>query len=144
VDAFDADVLICAAQPDHAFGARVLQLFADAPSDALVGVGSVVLLPEVLSKSIRDANDAERLLLEDLLSRLGLQDLDREVAQVATDLAAKHRLQAADAAHLATAVVVGADRFITNNQRDFPQTIEEIDVVYPADLPDPDEETDHG
>ena len=50
---------------------------------------------------------------------------------------------AADATHLATAVAAGADRFITNNQRDFPQTIEEIDVVYPADLPDP-EETDHG
>lgn len=47
------------------------------------------------------------------------------------------RLCAADAVHLATAVGVGADRFLTNNRRDFPTTISEIEVVYPGDLPDP-------
>jgi hypothetical protein len=31
-------------------------------------------------------------------------------------------------------VVAGADRFITNNRRDFPTSISEIDVTYPADL----------
>jgi hypothetical protein len=36
--------------------------------------------------------------------------------------------------HLATAVAAGADRFLTNNRKDFPQTITEIDVVYPDDL----------
>ena len=36
--------------------------------------------------------------------------------------------------HLATAVAVGADRFITNNQRDFRPTITEVAVTYPADL----------
>jgi len=40
----------------------------------------------------------------------------------------------ADAMHLATAVAVGADRFITNNQRDFRPTITEVAVTYPADL----------
>ena len=39
--------------------------------------------------------------------------------------------------HLATALDAGADRFITNNSRDFPKTITEIDVTYPTDLPDP-------
>ena len=29
---------------------------------------------------------------------------------------------------------MGDDRFITNNERDFPVTITEIDVTYPADL----------
>jgi predicted nucleic acid-binding protein len=51
-------------------------------------------------------------------------------------LAAKYRLRAADATHLATAVNLGADRFITNNQRDFPRSIVEVQVTYPADLPD--------
>ncbi len=32
---------------------------------------------------------------------------------------------------------LGADRFITNNQRDFPTAITEINITYPADLPDP-------
>jgi hypothetical protein len=34
-------------------------------------------------------------------------------------------------------VSLGADRFITNNQRDFPAGITEIHITYPADLPDP-------
>ena len=38
--------------------------------------------------------------------------------------------------HLATAVAIGADRFITNNKRDFPAAMTEIAVTYPADLPD--------
>jgi hypothetical protein len=43
-----------------------------------------------------------------------------------------------DATHLATAVNVGADRFITNNQRDFPTTVTEITITYPGDLDDAD------
>jgi hypothetical protein len=31
---------------------------------------------------------------------------------------------------------MGADRFITNNQRDFPATITEVQVTYPAELAD--------
>ena len=39
---------------------------------------------------------------------------------------------------------MGVGRFITNNQRDFPATITEIQVTYPADLADatPAEDTD--
>jgi hypothetical protein len=36
---------------------------------------------------------------------------------------------------LSAAVGLGADRFITNNQRDFPATITEIHITHPADLP---------
>ena len=46
------------------------------------------------------------------------------------------RVQTADAVHLATAVVSGADRFITNNSSDFPKTITEVQVTYPNELPD--------
>jgi len=42
---------------------------------------------------------------------------------------------AADAIHLATAVGIGAERFITNNQRDFTPAITEIAITYLADLP---------
>jgi predicted nucleic acid-binding protein len=44
-----------------------------------------------------------------------------------------HRRRAADAIHLATAIVARADRFVTNNRRDFP----DIDITYPDTLPDP-------
>jgi predicted nucleic acid-binding protein len=51
-------------------------------------------------------------------------------------LAVKYGLKAADATHLATAVAAGADRFLTNNERDFPRTITEVGITYPIDLPD--------
>lgn len=73
--------------------------------------------------------------LAGLLARLDLRPLDRATAELATALASRYRLRAADAAHLATAVAVGADRFITNNRRDFPPAITEVRVTYPADLP---------
>jgi predicted nucleic acid-binding protein len=52
------------------------------------------------------------------------------VASLAASLGARYRLRTADAVHLATAVHAGADRFITNNRRDFSPDITELDVTY--------------
>jgi predicted nucleic acid-binding protein len=135
VDAFDADVLIYAASPGHPLGGGVAALFGDElPAGELAGVGSVLLVPEVLSKPIRSGAAAEASALAGLLSRLDLRPVDRATAEHAAALAAQYGLRCVDATHLATAVLVGADRFITNNQRDFPTSIKEIDVVYPDRL----------
>jgi hypothetical protein len=69
--------------------------------------------------------------------RLDLRGVDPATAEVATTLASSYRLRAADAVHLATAIVFGADRFITDNRRDFPVSISEIDVTYPDGLDEP-------
>ena len=69
--------------------------------------------------------------LAGLLARLDLRPVDRATAELATALSSRYRLKAADATHLATAVGLGADRFITNNRRDFGPHIAEIDVTYP-------------
>jgi predicted nucleic acid-binding protein len=140
VDAFDADVLIYAAVPDHPLGRRVRALFPPQPidaSEAIAGIGSVLLLPELLSKPLREGADDELDELALLLGRLDLRPLDEATAGLATALGAAHRLRAADAVHLATAVAAGANRFLTNNQADFPQSMGEIDITYPEDLPDP-------
>jgi predicted nucleic acid-binding protein len=134
MDTFDADALIYAAVPGHPEGRRVLALFQQA-SSTLIGSGSVLLLPEVLSKPRREGSP-KLPALESLLARIDLRPVDLAIAELATVLAAKYRLRAADATHLATAVNLGADRFITNNQRDFPRSIVEVQVTYPADLPD--------
>jgi len=138
VDAFDADVLIYAAVPDHPLGRRVAALLPPrvGRSGAPAGVGSLLLLPEVLGKPIRDGAAEELQALAALLARLDLRPLDLATAELATALSGRYRMRAADAVHLATAVVVGADRFITDNQRDFPATIDEIRVTYPVDLPE--------
>lgn len=137
MDCFDADALIYAAIPGHPFGQRVAGLFSRADSGARAGAGSVLLLPEVLSKPLRDGPPDEIRFLAGLLARLDLRPVDRATAELATALASRYRLRAADATHLATAVGLGADRFITTNQRDFPTAITEVRITHPADLPDP-------
>jgi predicted nucleic acid-binding protein len=137
-DAFDADALIYAAVPGHPLGSRVLALFSPgpvSPDDRPAGVGSVLLLPEVLSKPVREEAHQEIAALAWFLSRLDLRPLDIATAELAVVLAASYRLRAADAVHLATAVQVGADRFVTNNRNDFPAGITEIEVTYLRDLP---------
>lgn len=134
MDTFDADALIYAAIRGHPLGRRVLSLFEQFPG-SLVGTGSVLLLPEVLSKPRRERSP-HLPALESLLARIDLRPVDLAIAELATVLGAKYRLRAADATHLATAANLGADRFITNNQRDFPRSITEVEITYPADLPD--------
>jgi predicted nucleic acid-binding protein len=136
MDAFDADALIYAAVPGHPLGERVAALFRSAAPGTWAGTGSVLLLPEVLGKPLRDGATDEVRMLAGLLARLDLRPADRATAELATSLTTRYRLKAADATHLATAVAIGADRFITDNQRDFPATMTEIAVTYPADLPD--------
>jgi len=139
MDAFDADALIYAAVPDHELGRRVRALFPVEPvrgSGVVAGMGSVLLLPELLSKPLREQRSDELAELGALLSRLDLRPTDEATAELATALGASYRLRAADAVHLATAVGAGADRFLTNNRTDFPKSIAEIDITYPQELPD--------
>jgi predicted nucleic acid-binding protein len=134
MDAFDADALIYAAVPGHPLGRRVAALFRSAGAGTTAGIGSVLLLPEVLGKPLRDGATQEVRILAGLLARLDLRPVDRATAELATALSSRYGLKAADATHLATAVAMGADRFITNNQRDFPPTMPEIQITYPAGL----------
>ena len=117
MDAFDSDALIYAAVPRHPLGRRVAHLIP-------TGVGSLLLLIEVLSKPMRDGATDEVRRLAVLLAALDLRPLDRATAELAVVLSTAYRLRAADATHLATAVMAGAERFVTNNRRDFPVTIE--------------------
>jgi len=138
VDAFDADVLIYAAVPDHPLGRRVRALFPADPvtsSGAVAGIGSVLLIPELLTKPLRENRTDELDELGALLSRLDLRPTDEATAELATALGASYGLRAVDAVHLATAVAGGADRFLTNNRSDFSETINEIEITYPDELP---------
>lgn len=128
--AYDADVLIYAASPGHAAGVKVAKLL-----ESSGGVGSVLLLPEVLTKPMRagrESTEVKSLLL--VLSRLELLAFDPQTARLAVALGLDYGLRAVDAAHLATAVAAGADRLLTNNRRDFTSGITEIEVVFPDAL----------
>jgi predicted nucleic acid-binding protein len=129
VDAFDADVLIYAADPDHPLGSDVRRSLTNR-----FGVGSVMLVPEVLTGPLRRQAEDEVDGLAALLGRLELLPVDHATAELAAVLGASYRLRAADAVHLATAVLAGAERFITNNRKDFTKDIHEIAVTYPDEL----------
>lgn len=138
-NAFDTDVLVYAANPDDDFGRRVADLFAPRISapEFVAGVGSTLLLPELLIKPLRVGDDREFAELGWLLEGLELHPADRPTVDLALALGVQYGLKTVDAVHLATAVQAGADRFITNNRRDFPTSIAEIDVTYPESLPQP-------
>lgn len=132
--ALDSDVVIYAHQQGNPLGRRIL---AHIESPTVRTVGSVLLTIEVLVKPLReDPDSAEVAALSRLLSRVELHPLDESTSRLALNLAASYRLRAADAGHLATAVTVGADRFLTNNRKGFPKSIKEIDIIYPEDLAD--------
>ncbi len=133
--AFDSDVLIYTVIPEHPHGDRVFHLLERRDEEH---VGSVLLLPEVLSKPMRLAPaSAQTASLAQVLDGIALLPVDEVTATFAMALGAKYKLCAADAVHLATAVIAGADRFLTNNRRDFPTSITEIDITYPDELPAP-------
>ena len=139
MDAFDSDVLIYAAAPGHPLGERVAALFPAHPVGSpgpKVGVGSVLLLPEVLSKPLRDGDAEAVRSLSEFLSMLDLRPVDQLTAAQAAVFGARYNLRLADATHLATAIAMGAHRFITNNSKDFSPRIKEIEVTHPADLPE--------
>ena len=94
----------------------------------------MLLLPELLTKPLRENAREELRELGALLGRIELLPADRATAELATALGVSYGLRAAEAIHLATAVGAGAERFLTNNQSDFPKAITEIDVTYPSDL----------
>ncbi|MDO5067522.1 MAG: type II toxin-antitoxin system VapC family toxin [Propionibacteriaceae bacterium] len=125
--AFDSDVLIYAASPEHHLGELVAKLFASPTGQA--GVGSVLLLPEILTKPMRQGSTEELDVLAGLLSRLALLPCTEPTANLALVLGVKYGLRAADSVHLATAVEAGADAFLTNNMKDFPRTISEVEVI---------------
>src|ERR1700759_1931147 len=106
MDAFDADVLIYAGIPGHPLGTRVAVLFRKASADqgAPVGVGSALLLPELLSKPLRDEDAAAVTVLSGSLPRLALRPVDQPIAARAAVLGAQYKLRAPDATHLATAI----------------------------------------
>jgi predicted nucleic acid-binding protein len=140
MDAFDADALIYAAVPGHALGRRVLALLPAEPLErdtTPAGIGSTLLICELLTKPTREDADEDLAALAGILARLDLRPVDEATAWLAVALGASYRLKAADAVHRAPAVGAGADRFVTNNRGDFEKAIGEIDVTYLDELPDP-------
>lgn len=125
MDAFDTDVLIYASTADPRG-----QILVDAHKSAaggISGVSSALILTEALALGDATPSPAR---IQELIGSLQLVPADTRIAMIGAALRTKYRLKTPDALHLATAIAVGADRFVTGNRRDFSR-ISEIDVVHP-------------
>ena len=129
--AFDADVLIYAAQAGHIVGEEVKSFIQANIKEKLTG--SILLLPELLTKPVREGWQEEKKDLLILLSYLDLISPDEQTAHLAVSLGAAYKLKPMDAMHLATAVSLNADLFLTNNTKDFSgKSISEIRIQHPT------------
>ncbi len=66
------------------------------------------------------------------MNSIQLRPVDLDVAALSATMRAKYALSTPDAVHLATAVLWGAERFHTNNTKDFGQTIDEMEIGFPS------------
>ena len=96
--------------------------------------GSQLLVSELMIKPTRENNERELAALTACLARLELRPVDPQVAALSVALGAAYRLKPPDAIHLASAVDAGAERFVTNNRRDFDKGIVEVEVVFVEEL----------
>lgn len=103
------------------------------PSDPLQAVTSALTLTELLVLPFRDDDsDLISAYTQQLSHQTGMTiiPVGAEVAASAARIRAQHRLETADAIHLATAVQTGCDAFITNDMdfRGDPET--EIRILF--------------
>jgi predicted nucleic acid-binding protein len=83
-------------------------------------VSSVLALLEVLTGALKKSDEARAQRYRDLFENtegVTLIDVDRHVAARAARLRARYRLQTPDAIHVATAIAVGAESFVTTDRR---------------------------
>jgi predicted nucleic acid-binding protein len=132
--ALDANVLIYLLDADETIGPR-----AGALLDSMEGAGTDAYFAtighvEVLAGPARadDSVTFERTVEE--IDSVGLHfvPLTREIAADAAWLRGRDRMRLADAIHLASARLVGATAFVTNDRRI--RSIPRLDVVYLDDL----------
>ncbi|MFI5428005.1 type II toxin-antitoxin system VapC family toxin [Aeromicrobium sp. UC242_57] len=128
MDAFDTDVLIYASVGDPR--GQILVEAHESRSGDISGVGSTLILSEALALGPATPS---ALRVHELIASLQLVPVDARIATIGAALRAKYHLKTPDALHLATAIAVGADRFVTGNRRDFDR-IGEIDIVHPDGL----------
>ena len=99
MDSFDADVLIYAAVAGHDLGRRVRALFPIEPLEGTrVGIGSVLLVPELLTKPLRENATDELDELSSLLGRLDLLPTDEATAEASSRARAAPQPEAAQGA----------------------------------------------
>ena len=115
----DTNVLIYYLQDEPPYGAIVRPVFELIASGSLTGLTSFISLFEILVKPLRDGRpDLARQYATILLNaqNFTLQPVERTVAEVGADIRARYNVTTPDAIQLGTALLGGAQVFLTNDK----------------------------
>lgn len=114
----DSVVFIYLLENSSIFSASAIALFRQFEENPYTVYTSVVTLTEILVKPIAAQNDVLQSSYTHLLETSGfvtLVSVSREVAVLAARLRATYTLRTPDALHIATALTMGCQAFITND-----------------------------
>ena len=98
----------------------LLPLFDHIHRGIIQGLSSYITLLEVLIKPIRMARHDLITQYRDILTasdNFALHPVDREIAEQGASIRAMYNFRSPDAIQLATAIVHGAEAFVTNDRR---------------------------
>ena len=112
------------------YGSRLLPVFRHIEQGRCDAVTSTLTFLEVLVQPYREGDESPRVAITGLLAsfpRIRWVDLDLAVADRAAALRARYDLRVPDAIQAATAMLAGADMFLTND-RDL-RRIVEVSVI---------------
>lgn len=110
--------LIYYVEVNPTYSARMDSLISAVEQGTLTVYSAVLTLTEVLVRPLREGNDVLRQRYRDILvnnSDLRLLPITAHIAEMAADLRARYSLRTPDALHVAAALEVGCDAFLTND-----------------------------
>lgn len=118
--AIDTNLFIYAFEQHPSYGETVKEILEIVEEGEVQAIVSVITLTEILTKPIRDGDEALEKRFRILFSHfpnLFVEPVSVEVSEQAAYLRGKYHLKTPDALILATAITSGADLFITNDHR---------------------------
>ena len=128
--AIDTNALIYLMERHPLYHDLCKEVFALIEKGHLVGITSVLLLTEVLTKPLKDNNVGLVRAYKAVIStfpNLVIKPIDKHTSILAAELRAKYGVKTPDALFLATAILEKADVFITNDVR--LKSIEEMNFL---------------
>ncbi|UFJ40383.1 type II toxin-antitoxin system VapC family toxin [Brevibacillus humidisoli] len=118
--AIDTNALIYLMEKHPLYHDPCKEVFSLIEKGHLVGITSVLLLTEVLTKPLKDNNEGLVRAYKAVIStfpNLVIKQIDKQTSVLAAELRAKYGVKTPDALFLATAIMENADVFVTNDVR---------------------------
>jgi predicted nucleic acid-binding protein len=118
--AIDTNTLIYLMERHPLYHDLCKEVFSLIEKGHLVGITSVLLLTEVLTKPLKDNNTGLVRAYKAVISTFPnfvIKQIDKQTSVLAAELRAKYGVKTPDALFLATAILENADVFVSNDVR---------------------------